>query len=283
MKVVCSIPVIALIALFLVLSAGCTSNPKENYSAGGNTLLTDYSDSIMQTSLAVLQGESYTGIKELFSAAQYCAGYAGTSNLQEKMSGIISDNHNVLTVTYIGNDGILKAITPKTEGISVGDSLSYQDSVAMMNENKTPLLTDLFELKQGGYAAAVYYPVFSGDEYLGFISIAFSPENFFSNYARALKDDYGFEVMVLQTDGVILYDPDETETGQPTFDNPAYEDFPGIIEAAEKVVSDWSGSCEYSYYATGTEKEVTKKAFWTTVAGGGNEWRIMIIKNSGEE
>jgi hypothetical protein len=237
----------------------------------------------MQTSVSELQGETYTGLNDLFSLARNCAGYAETEDLQEKISEAASGKDYILTVAYIGNDGIVKAISPETEGISVGDSLAYQDSVARMNENKTPLLTDLFELKQGGYAAAVYYPVFSGDSYPGFISITFAPETFFSRYANELKEENGFEVMVLQTDGLILYDPDESEAGQQTFNNPAYEDFSEIIGAAEKVVRDWSGSCEYNYYATGTYEKVFKKAFWSTVATGGNEWRIMVIKNISEE
>ncbi|MDD4126615.1 MAG: hypothetical protein PHV39_02870 [Methanomicrobium sp.] len=148
-----------------------------------------------------------------------------------------------------------------------------------MNENRATYLTDLFELKQGGYGAAVYYPVFSDDNYEGFISIAFKPEIFFSESAFSLKEKSGLETMVLQTDGVILYDPDETETGTPTFNNPAYADFPGIVKAAEKIVKDWSGSCEYSYYSTGTKSAVKKRLYWTTVAAGENEWKVMVIRD----
>ena len=237
----------------------------------------------MQASVSELQGETYRGLDDLFFLARDCAGYAETADLQEKISEAASDKDYILTVAYIGSDGVLKAIAPGSGGINIGDSLDYQDSVVRMNENKTPLLTDLFELKQGGYAAAVYYPVFSGDSYLGFISITFVPETFFSRSANELKEEYGFEVMVLQTDGLILYDPDESEAGQQTFINPAYENFSEIIGAAEKVVKDWSGNCEYSYYATGTDDEVVKKAFWSTVDTGGNEWRIMVIKNTSKE
>jgi hypothetical protein len=237
----------------------------------------------MQASVSELQGETYRGLDDLFFLARDCAGYAETADLQEKISEAASDKDYILTVAYIGNDGVLKAIAPGSGGINIGDSLDYQESVVRMNENKTPLLTDLFELKQGGYAAAVYYPVFSGDSYLGFISITFVPETFFSRSANELKEEYGFEVMVLQTDGLILYDPDESEAGQQTFNNPAYENFSEIIGAAEKVVKDWSGNCEYSYYATGTDDEVVKKAFWSTVETGGNEWRIMVIKNISKE
>ncbi|WP_048151788.1 cache domain-containing protein [Methanolacinia paynteri] len=284
MKNACSILSIAVIAMAVLLSSGCTTTSEICPACeAAQTADDSNSDSLMQASLSELQGETYTGLDDLFSRARDCAGSVGTADLQEKISEAASGKDYILTVAYIGSDGVLNAISPESEGINVGDSLAYQDSVARMNENKTPLLTDLFELKQGGYAAAVYYPVFSGDSYLGFISITFVPETFFSKYAKELKEESGFEVMVLQTDGLILYDPDESEAGQQTFNNPAYEDFPGIIEAAEKVVKDWSGSCEYSYYATGTKDEIVKKAFWSTVDTGGNEWRIMVIKNIGEE
>ena len=275
---------VAFIAMAVLLSSGCTTTSEVCPACEAAQTADDSdSDSLMQASLSELQGETYTGLDNLFSLAQDCAGYAGTADLQEKISEAASGKDYILTVAYIGNDGVLNAISPESEGINVSDSLAYQDSVVRMNENKTPLLTDLFELKQGGYAAAVYYPVFSGDSYQGFISITFVPETFFSKYATELKEESGFEVMVLQTDGLILYDPDESEAGQQTFNNPAYEDFPGIIGAAEKVVRDWSGSCEYSYYLTGTDVEVVKKAFWSTVETGGNEWRIMVIKNISKE
>jgi hypothetical protein len=114
---------------------------------------------------------------------------------------------------------------------------------------------------------------------MGFIIIAFSPEKFFSEYAASLKEKSDLEVMVLQKDGVILYDPDETESGSPTFNNPEYAEFPGIIEAAEKIVEEWSGNTEYSYYSTGTKKAVKKRQFWTTVAAGGNEWKVTVIRD----
>ncbi|MBN2734536.1 MAG: cache domain-containing protein [Methanomicrobiaceae archaeon] len=286
---------ITVIAVFFVLSSGCTSG--ENPSFDAISTSDEHVDNLMQSSLLVLQGDTYRGIEDLFLAAKECSGLVYTkeassnttsenqinigsnSELSLKMSEIISENKHVLSVAYIGNDGLLKELLPESDDLLPGDSLSYQDSVVLMNENKIPMLTDLFELKQGGYGAAVYYPVFSGDIYTGFISIAFKPEKFFSEYAALLKEKSDLEVMVLQTDGIILYDPDESETGTPTFNNPEYAEFPEIIEAAEKIVKEWSGNTEYSYYSTGTKKTVKKRQFWTTVAAGENEWKITVIRN----
>ncbi|WOF17187.1 hypothetical protein F1737_11105 [Methanoplanus sp. FWC-SCC4] len=278
---------IAVVAALFVFSAGCTSGTKN--PAGAQIKFVDSLDTPMQASLSALQGDVFAEIESLFMNARDCGAYAGenysntgtdtdkNTYLKSEMSAKVAGNKNILTVAYIGNDGILKEIVPESEDILSGDSLTYQDSVVLMNKEKVPMLTDLFELKQGGYAAAVYYPVFSKDSYQGFISITFSPETLLSEYALSLKEDTGFEVMALQTDGVILYDPDEKETGTPTFDNPAYNDFPDIVRAAEKIVKEWSGSAEYSYYSTGTDETVKKRLYWTTVSAGNNEWRIMAV------
>ncbi|MDD4126616.1 MAG: hypothetical protein PHV39_02875 [Methanomicrobium sp.] len=103
--------------VFFVLAAGCTSGetaPADIKTSNGSL------DSLMQTSLSVLQGDAFSGIDALFSDAKECAVYAGrisededlvagnNSELLLKMSKILSENKCVLTVTYIGKDGIVK-------------------------------------------------------------------------------------------------------------------------------------------------------------------------------
>jgi len=281
-------------AAFLVfLSVGCASAPDD---APGIENANESYDTFMFESVSTLQGDTFGGLDALFRAAEECALYAkaedsfeydpeeitgkeNSSGLLLKMFEIVSENDCILTVAYIGNDCILKDVYPKSKGFSGGELLSGQESVVYMNQNKVPLLTNIFELNQGGYGAAVYYPVFSGDSYEGFISIAFKPEIFFGRYAKKLKENSGLEIMVLQKDGLILYDPDETETGKPTFNNPEYENFPEILEAAEKIVSEWSGNTGYSYYSTGTNSVVKKRLFWTTVSCSGNEWKVTVIRD----
>ncbi|MDD3406917.1 MAG: hypothetical protein PHP13_02415 [Methanomicrobium sp.] len=287
--------------ILITMSAGCASGP---YDPLATEKSNDSYDNLMPESVSALQGDTFAGLEGLFKAAEECAAYQGineyyetgykifsqnesgiitgtkkSSGLKLKLKEAASENECILTVAYIGKDCNVLEVYPESEGFFRGVSLSGQESVIVMNQKRVPMLTSLFELKQGGYGAAVYYPVFLGDCYEGFISIAFKPETFFGNLAKEIKENSDLEVMVLQKDGLILYDPDETETGKPTFNNTEYEKFPEIQQAAKKIVNEWSGNTNYSYYSTGTQSVVKKRQFWTTVSYGENEWKLTVIRD----
>ena len=260
-------------------------------------------DLLMMTKLSELSGDVCYDVEDLFLSAKKCAKIIEEEparimlseeqdekfslktpdteklkNLKFLMAQILLENDCVLTISYIGNDAVVRAVYPEQEGFLTGDSLSNQKSVMDMNKNKIPVITDIFELKQGGYAAALYYPVFLNNTYEGFISIAFSPDIFFRDYAEKLQTNSGLELMVLQKDSLILYDPDESEIGKQTLGNPEYENFPEILKSAEKISAEWSGSTNYSYFSTGTNQIVKKRQFWTTVICGGNEWKLTVLR-----
>jgi len=185
-----------------------------------------------------------------------------------------------ISAIAVDRNGTVAAAEPGDARVLVGENLGDQTVVKEVLEHKSPLMSNLFPLEQGGNASVIEYPVFSRDGCLiGAFSLAFSPYELVVPHAEASTEGTGYSIMVAQTDGRILYDPDPLEVGRETFNESLYTDFPEILEFAHHYSAEWSGHFTYSFYDTGFEKIVRKEAFWTTIGMHGTEWRLIIIRD----
>jgi len=84
------------------------------------------------------------------------------------------------------------------------------------------------------------------------------------------------QVMIIQTDGRVLYDTDPTQVGRLTFEDPLYADYPDLLDVARRVADERYGTATYGFAADG-EEAVQKKTAWTTTGLHGTEWRVAVI------
>jgi hypothetical protein len=103
-------------------------------------------------------------------------------------------------------------------------------------------------------------------EPLKFITLALGPE----------MDGLPYEVMVMQTDGLILYG-DEEEINRNVFTDPMYKDFPSLLELCVRVVKEEAGEGAYTFTGKKTGRPQEKKAYWTTAQVGDTAWRLLLI------
>ncbi|MDE4907519.1 cache domain-containing protein [Methanogenium marinum] len=268
---------IVLVGLCLcLLSAGCTTTPDEPAATPGDaemTTLLENATADVFAGLSQLQESNAKSAEKLSESG--ITGDAAGEVLQEKLAGVSPD---VISSLVIDSKGIVTAAAPVHYDTIIGTDLSYQPGAQYTNEVKEPVLSDLFMLEEGFAGVALNYPVFSGDTYLGYTSLTFRPEIFLRQYFRPLTEETGYEFMVLQTDGTILYETNEEEVAKNTFTDPLYQSTE-IPRLAEKVVAESSGRGEYTFWDGDWKREAVREIFWSTVSFDGTEWRVAVIHN----
>lgn len=178
---------------------------------------------------------------------------------------------------FVNTDGILKYVEPATFHDVEGQSIRDQEQFRRLKEIKKPVFSRVFKSIEGFEALDYEYPVFSeSGQWLGAVSALMRPVNFIRLALEPEIKDLPYEVLVLQTDGVILYgDPDEI--GRNVFSDPLYKDFPSLMELCRRIVKEPSGEGTYTFTGRKSAKPVEKKAYWTTVEPGDNVWRLIMI------
>ena len=178
----------------------------------------------------------------------------------------------------IDAEGIVTAAAPVHYETMVGTDLGYQPEVQYANTIKKPILSNIFLLKEGFSGISLSYPVFSGTTYLGYTDLTFRPEIFLRQYFRPITEKTGYEFMVLQTDGMILYETNEEEVGKNSFTDPLYQSTE-VPKLAKKVVAEKSGRGEYTFWDADWKKETLREISWSTVTFDETEWRIAVIRD----
>ncbi|GAB7016070.1 hypothetical protein JCM10550A_14380 [Methanogenium cariaci] len=202
-------------------------------------------------------------------------GDAANTLLQEKLVGT---SPYLISSLVIDPEGIVTAAAPAHYETIVGTDLGYQPEVQYAHAVKKPVLSGIFMLEEGFPGISMSYPVFSGDIYLGYTDLTFRPEVFLRQYFRPLTEETGYEFMVMQTDGMILYETNEEEVGKNALTDPIYQSTE-IPKLAETIVADQSGRGEYTFWDMDWKGEVQRELYWSTVPFGETEWRVAVIRD----
>ncbi len=268
---------IVLVGLCLcLLSAGCITTPDEPAATPGDakmTALLERATGEVSAGLSQLQESNRESAEKLSEIG--IKGDAAGEELQEKLAGV---SPYVISSLVIDTEGIVTAAAPAGYDTFIGTDLGYQPEVQYANEVKEPVVSDLFLLEEGFAGVSLSYPVFSGDTYLGYTDLTFRPEIFLRQYFRPLTEETGYEFMVLQTDGTILYETNEEEVARNTFTDPLYQSTE-IPKLAKKVVAEPSGRGEYTFWDVDWKREAGREIFWSTVSFDGTEWRVAVIRD----
>lgn len=195
------------------------------------------------------------------------------------LADLAASDPSVVSGITIAPDGLVAAAMPASQSGLAGTDIGGQAIVREIFSTRAPVMSGLIPLAQGGSASVVMHPVFSDTGCLtGVVSAAFQPAVLIENAVEPIVADTPYTVMVVQPDGIVLYDADAGKIGKNTFEDAAYEDFSGLREIALSCSGNWSGHGGYSFYDTGFGRIVEKEAYWTTAGMHGTEWRLFIIR-----
>jgi hypothetical protein len=166
---------------------------------------------------------------------------------------------------------------PDSVRVLLGQNIADQDAISYVLLTREPGMGKYFSLRQGGEGVAIVYPVFSPDgEFLGALSMAFSPSILVARYAEESTTWAPFTYAVAQPDGVLLYHSNPALVGKQAFDEPLFEQFPGILDFVRRSDTERTGYATFSFYKEGSMEIVPKETFWDTVYLYNNEWRVFV-------
>jgi len=193
---------------------------------------------------------------------------------RDALQSVVNDSSYVYNVITVDTNGTVMAVQPAIYSHLEGRNVSSTDPVRRVFEDGRPIISGLFEVLDGYEAVIVAYPTLDGQGRVnGAVSTMFRPAEMMQNITRMI-DGGRVGSMVMQGDGVLIYDPDGSQVGKNTFTDPIYQDFTEIKRVAYRMINESSGSDSYSFKQTGAD--VHKDVMWTTVVVLGIRWTVAV-------
>ena len=181
----------------------------------------------------------------------------------------------------VNDAGIISNVEPESYKSVIGENLSDQKHLQRLYSQKVPVMSDVILSVEGVPAVDIASPVFSPDgKFIGATTLLFKPEPFFAQNTPKKSDGAPWHLMVMQKDGLIVYDPENEQIGKNVFSDPLFRPFTDLITLAGDMSRERVGNGTYNFIdAKGVN--VTKEAKWTTVGIRGTEWRLVLIQITG--
>ena len=261
----CKIPLLFAVVFLLTavcLSAGCVNDPPTQEEVLQNTILslTDTLDTT--TEEAQLAADSFAENPTADNGRQALATLYQRTSLTHDL--LIADE-----------GGIVLAVYPDNIHGALGTDLSSYPPDKETFLNQDVYVSEFMQLENGMEAYLFSVPVEIGGEYAGYISLSFDPYRLFGAEQQKVSED-GYNLWVMETDGVQVYDPDVSEAGVNLLTNPEYA---SVLEMTTLVASTPSGKTTYMYTADTGTGNVSKTAVWDTLTYGGRTWRVVLTKS----
>ena len=192
---------------------------------------------------------------------------------EEVLAYAAGSQASAIDVVIFDAEGIITAVQRPEFASSIGVDISAQSHIQRVLQAGTPTLSPLFESVEGPDAIAIAYPLRNPEnEIIGGISAIFSPDILISEALNGTEVIEPYSVMVIQTDSVILYSPDEADVGEKLFSDERFETSADHTEFLNRIENDARGATIINTSA------IWQQIVWETVSLHGTDWRLMIIK-----
>jgi polar amino acid transport system substrate-binding protein len=268
--------VIAALAVLVVVGAGCTALSQPTTPPAPGT------DPEAAALLIHLQSDITRALEAMDSHLAYAAFDLGKTDLDDNAArGILvnlSGTHpSIVDCTASDTNGTIVVAEPAAYHGTEGADIQGQPNVRHILATKRPIMSEVITVAEGFPAAVISAPIFTNENrFVGFSSIVFRPYDLIAGIVGPATTGTSRQVMVIQTDGRVLYDTDPTQVGRLTFEDPLYADYPDLLDVAHRVADERYGTATYGFAADDGEA-VQKKIAWTTTGLHGTEWRVAVI------
>lgn len=194
------------------------------------------------------------------------------------LRALCADYPHVVDCGTIDMDGILTTVEPEAYADAEGADISDQAQVIQVQQTAQPVMSELFIAVEGFPALDFEYPLIQDGTMIGSASMLIKPADYLGGLVAPFLEGTDDLCMVVQHDGVILYDVDPEQIGKDTFNDPMYEDYPDLLAFAERYLATTSGADTYTFTDSQTGRDVTKYARWTTVHSHDTSWCVLLIR-----
>ena len=265
--------------LSLLASAGCLQEQKVPGDVDNTTTIRH---EIMQKLLHEMTGSIQSELSMFNFSIDEVSYHLGESGLSgpkadSMLADLASYHPAILSAITIDTNGTVLSAAPDNAKILIGQNIADQEAISQVLSTRQPVMSKYFTLRQGGEGVPMVYPVFSpSGEFLGALSMTFSPSILVARYAEELEGWAPFMYAVAQPDGVLLYHSNPALAGKQALDEPFFEQFPEILDFVRRSDTERTGYATFSFYKEGSTEIVPKETFWDTVYLYDNEWRVFV-------
>ncbi|MCW4028881.1 MAG: hypothetical protein NWE92_04455 [Candidatus Bathyarchaeota archaeon] len=210
---------------------------------------------------------------------------------QLSLVGIVGDQADSILGALAANSSfIINAATENLDNVIVAVEPSNWSSIESRNVGEqtylnpnpygpiAPVMTPVIPLQSGMMGNAIAAPVFNSDkELIGVVSVIFDPLTLIQNSISIAVADKPYEIIGMQTDGLMVYDSDPAQQWKNMFTDPAYADYTSLLALGHRVADAPSGYGKYTFTLNGSTTPAEKECYWTTVDAYGQEWRLVVI------
>jgi len=194
-------------------------------------------------------------------------------NLLEK---ILEKNNDIVESNFITLEGILRYIEPADYKNFENADISMQEHVIALRKDPKPEFSSGFMAVEGFLSVDLAYPVYKDGELFGSVSVLIRPELLIRPLLKKSKMPEDYELWIMQTDGMIIYDEDSDEIGRMLFTDPIYAKYESLLDLGKKIAAKPDGEGSYVYLAPDSNEKTVKEAIWTTIKLHDREWRVVL-------
>ena len=199
------------------------------------------------------------------------------NEVRELLSAILDENLNIIEASFVDSNGFLRHIEPRDYKNFENVDISSQEHMIAMRKNPMPIFSSGFTAVEGFLAMVVAHPLYDDKKnFVGSINLLIRPELMIDSLLKknTIPDDY--ELWMMQSDGMIIYDQDKEELGKMLFSDPIYAGYESLLKLGKKIAAAPAGKGSYIFFAPEHKEKVIKNAVWQTVRLHNREWRVVL-------
>jgi len=253
------IPMILGLLFVSCFSAGCVDQ-----RTAGTDVLSEVIASLNET-LTLTSAEAG-------SAARSYAADSVPENGRQALATLYQRTTLTHDLLIADENGIVRAVYPDNIQSTLGKNLSSYPPNKEIFTGTDVYVSEYLVLENGMEAYLLSVPVLTPDGYAGYISLSFDPYRLFGPEEQKVFEK-GYNLWVMQMDGIQVFDADVSEAGADLLNDPKYA---SIREMTQLVAANPSGTTKYVYTADIGTDTVEKTAVWDTLTFGERDWRVVL-------
>jgi hypothetical protein len=199
------------------------------------------------------------------------------SEVRKLLRSVFDGNPHIVDAAFVDTHGIMRQIEPSDYKNFEGSDISAQEHVMAMLKTPQPLLSGGFISVEHFLGMTIARPLYGKEnQFIGSLSALIRPELFINPLISKSMVPKDYELWIMQTDGMIVYDLDKEEIGKMLFSDPIYKEYESLLKLGKKIAAAEEGEGSYVFLAPGLEEKVIKKVIWKTVKLHNREWRVVL-------
>jgi hypothetical protein len=260
--------ILVLLAMTSLILLSCFSAGCVEQTASQTDVLADVISSLHETLT--------TTADEAAFASRYYAADPTPENGRQALATLYQRTTLTHDLLIADENGIVRAVYPNNIISALGQNLSSYPPNKEIFAGTDVYVSEYMVLENGMEAYLLSVPIKISDKYAGYISLSFDPYRLFGPEEQKVFEK-GYNLWVMQMNGVQVFDADVSEAGVDLLTDP---DYAMIREMAELVAANPSGETKYVYTADIGTDVVEKTAVWDTLSFGETDWRVVLTSSA---